>query len=95
VPKAIRPMEDSESQFYVRMTVEDTYGVLAQITQIFYEMQISLASVIQKRSDPENNTAEIVLMTHPAPEKSMRKSVERMEGLKAVREIGNVIRVEG
>ena len=95
VPKAIRPMEESESQFYVRMTVEDTYGVLAQITQIFYEMQISLASVIQKRSDPENNTAEIVLMTHPAPEKSMRKSVVRMEGLEAVREIGNVIRVEG
>ena len=93
--KAIKPMEETESQFYVRMTVEDTYGVMAQITHIFQELKISLASVIQKRSDPENNTAEIVLMTHPAPEKAMRESVEMMERLEAVREIGNVIRVEG
>ena len=94
-PKAIKPMEETESQFYVRMTVEDTYGVMAQITHIFQELKISLASVIQKRSDPENNTAEIVLMTHPAPEKAMRESVGMMERLEAVREIGNVIRVEG
>ncbi len=94
-PKAIKPMEETESQFYVRMTVDDTYGVMAQITHIFQELKISLASVIQKRSDPVNKTAEIVLMTHPAPEKAMRKSVEMMEGLKAVREIGNVVRVEG
>ena len=93
--KAIRPMEESESQFYIRMTVDDTFGVLAQITQIFGEMEISLASLIQKRSDPENNTAEIVLMTHPAPEKGMRESLARMEGLGAVWEIGNVVRVEG
>ena len=94
-PKAIKPMEETESQFYVRMTVEDTYGVMAQITHIFQELKISLASVIQKQSDPENNTAEIVLMTHPAPEKAMRESVGMMERLEAVREIGNVIRVEG
>ena len=93
--KPIKAMEEAESQFYVRMTVDDTYGVMAQITQIFQELQISLASVIQKRSDPENNTAEIVLMTHPAPEKAMRESVERMKRLQAVREIGNVVRVEG
>lgn len=94
-PKAIKPMEETESQFYARMTVDDTYGVMAQITYIFQELKISLASVIQKRSDPENNTAEIVLMTHPAPEKAMRESVRMMEGLGAVREVGNVIRVEG
>ncbi len=93
--KPIKAMEETESQFYVRMTVDDTYGVMAQITQIFQELQISLASVIQKRSDPENNTAEIVLMTHPAPEKAMQESVERMKRLQAVREIGNVVRVEG
>lgn len=95
VPKAIKPMEEAESQFYVRMTVDDTYGVMAQITQIFQELKISLASVIQKRSDPVDKTAEIVLMTHPAPEKAMRESVEMMEDLQAVREIGNVVRVEG
>ena len=95
VSKSIKPMEETESQFYVRMTVDDTYGVMAQITHIFQELKISLASVIQKRSDPANKTAEIVLMTHPAPEKAMRESVEMMEGLSAVREIGNVIRVEG
>lgn len=93
--KPIKPMEETESQFYVRMTVDDTYGVMAQITRIFQQLKISLASVIQKRSDPENSTAEIVLMTHPAPEKAMRESVEMMDSLQAVRAIGNVVRVEG
>ena len=68
-----------ESQFYVRMIVNDTYGVLAQITQIFKESQISLVSVIQKRVDAVAQTAEIVLMTHPAVEQAMRDSLLKME----------------
>ena len=92
--KKIQLMEDIETQFYLRLTVEDTYGVLAQITRIFGENRISLASVIQKRTDEKAGTAEIVLMTHPALERAMRKAITQMEGLKAVKEIGNVVRVE-
>ena len=93
--KNIAPMAGIESQFYVRMIVNDSYGVLAQITQIFKESRISLLSVIQKRVDAAAQTAEIVLMTHPAIEQAMQNSLSRMERLEAVKEIGNVIRVEG
>ena len=92
--KLIQPMEEIETQFYLRITVEDTYGVLAQITRIFGELHISLASVIQKRVDEETQTAEIVLMTHPAQELAMQKAISEMEKLSVVKEIGNVVRVE-
>ncbi|MFQ5873446.1 MAG: homoserine dehydrogenase [Dehalococcoidia bacterium] len=93
--KKIQAIDDIETQYYIRMMVEDTYGVLAQITQIFGERHISLASVIQKRSDEKTQTAEIVLMTHPALERAMQAAISEMETLSSVKEIGNVVRVEG
>jgi hypothetical protein len=40
-------------------------------------------------------SAEIVIMTHPARERFMQQSLSDMENLSAVREVGNLIRVEG
>ena len=95
VPKAIRPMEESESQFYVRMTVEDTYGVLAQITQIFNEMKISLASVIQKRFGPREQYCRDCIDDTPRIGEVDAVFGWEDGGARGVREIGNVIRVEG
>ena len=92
--KRIQAIEEIETQYYVRMTVEDTYGVLAQITRIFGEHRISLASVIQKRADQGTQSAEIVLMTRPAHEGAMNEAICEMTKLNVVKEIGNVVRVE-
>ncbi|MEE9198395.1 MAG: homoserine dehydrogenase, partial [Dehalococcoidia bacterium] len=92
--KRVQEIEDIKTQYYIRMTVEDSYGVLAQITRILGDQRISLASVIQKRADERTRTAEIVLMTHPALERDMREAISTMERLEVVKEIGNVVRVE-
>ncbi|MEK7777518.1 MAG: homoserine dehydrogenase [Chloroflexota bacterium] len=90
----ILPMEDLVTQYYARLTVADSAGVLAQIAKVLGDLDISIASVIQKNADAASQTAEIVVMTHPAKEAHVRQAVHQMETFGVVRDVSNVIRVE-
>jgi homoserine dehydrogenase len=90
----ILPMESIQTRYYFRMNVLDQAGVLAEISAVMGSHKISISSVIQKESDPTNRTAEIVIMTHPAAEKSVRDAIQVIGRLKVVKEISNFIRVE-
>jgi len=90
----IAPMSGLMSKYYLRLNVADRAGVLAQIATILGDLNISIASVIQKDTDPATQTAEIVVTTHPAREDAMQESLKRMERLKAVREVNNLVRIE-
>jgi len=93
-PKQIKPVSEIVTRYYIRMNVEDKPGVLAQITRVLGESDISISSVIQKLADEEKQTAEIVIMTHPAKESSVQQALKQMAELPVVKEIGNFIRVE-
>jgi len=92
--KQIKPMAEIEPRYYLRINVADRPGVLAQISRILGDHEISISSVIQKLTDSEAQTAEIVIMTHPAQEKAMQQALDEMALLSAVEEISNFIRVE-
>jgi len=92
--KVIKPMSDIETRYYLRMNVADRPGVLAQIAKILGDHQISISSVIQKVTDSMTQTAEIVIMTHPAKESAMRQALDEVVHLAVVREISNFVRVE-
>ncbi len=94
-PKAIKPISDLETRYYLRMSVADRAGVLAQIAKVLGDLSISISSVIQKEADVATQTAEIVIMTHPAREQFMQQALKEMEKLPVVKEICNFIRVEG
>lgn len=81
-----------ENSFYLRLQVKDKPGVLAQITKIFGENQVSLASVIQKHRLSE--IVPIVLVTHQVKEENINKSLTAIKGLDDVISIKNLIRVE-
>ena len=53
-----------------------------------------IASVIQKETDEEAQTAEIVIMTHAAVEAAVQASIRQVESLDVVRQVGNFLRVE-
>ena len=91
---AIAPMSGLRSKYYLRLNVSDRAGVLAQIGRVLGELNISIASVIQKDTDPEAQTAELVVTTHPAREEAIQRSLKQLEGLEIVREISNLLRVE-
>jgi homoserine dehydrogenase len=90
----IKPMDDIKTRYYLRMNIVDRPGVLAQISKVLGDHSISIASVIQKEVNISEQTAEIVVMTHPAVEKSMIKALKDTEQLSVVQEICNFIRVE-
>jgi homoserine dehydrogenase len=91
----IVPMGELRTRYYVRMTVADKPGVLAQIAQVLGEAEISVASVQQPEADADARAAEIVLITHEAREASMQGALTELERLPAVSEIGMFLRIEG
>ena len=78
--------ELTEHRFYLRFSIDDRPGVLAQIAGILGEHGISIASVIQHGNDPEGPPSAIplVVMTHAAPEASLAKSLRTIDELAAV-----------
>jgi homoserine dehydrogenase len=92
--KKLVPISQIRTRYYMRLTVVDSPGVLAQISRILGDHAISIASVIQKETDEKAGTAEIVIMTHPAQESALQKALQKTAKLKVVKEIGNFIRVE-
>jgi homoserine dehydrogenase len=93
-PLPIVPVSDLVTRYYVRLTVADQPGVLAQIAARLGEAEISIASVIQKETHLDAQTAELVIMTHEAREASMQSALADVERLEAVQQIGSFIRVE-
>jgi len=92
--KVIKPMSDIETRYYLRLNVADRPGVLAQVSKILGDHLISISSVIQKMTDSVAQTAEFVIMTHPAKEAAVQQALEEVTHLAVVREISNFIRVE-
>ncbi len=90
----VKPMADLLSRYYIRVEVADRPGVLAGIGGAFGDNNVSIASVIQKETDKEAQTAEIVIMTHEAVEAAIQASIRQIESLEVVRQVGNFLRVE-
>lgn len=87
-------MAEHECKYYVRLTVRDSPGVLAQIAGALGDLDISIASVLQMDADPERGSADLVIMTHLAREANMQRAVERIDALGVVDTVANLIRVE-
>ena len=92
--KSIKPMAELETRYYLRLNVADRPGVLAQVAKVLGDHLISISSVIQKMTNSVAQTAEIVIMTHPAKEAAMQQALDKVTHLAVVREISNFIRVE-
>jgi homoserine dehydrogenase len=90
----VRPMEEVVSKAYFRMEVDDRAGVLAEITRVFGELQVSIDSINQKGSDVGQATAEIVILTHPSTEKVLQQAVQDIERLDCVRAVHAFLRIQ-
>jgi len=91
--KKLMPMSEVVTRYYFRLNVADKPGVLAHIAGIFGDNKISIASVLQKEVDEVTESAEVVIMTHPAKESAVRRAVESLKGLESIKAVHNFIRV--
>ncbi|MED4911777.1 homoserine dehydrogenase [Brevibacillus centrosporus] len=88
--------DDSQklSKYFLRIVVADKRGVLAQITQLLADKNISLEQVIQQ---PYNNDkeAEIIMITHLSSKSDMDGVLAYMERMDIVTKVKSCYRVEG
>ncbi|HEX4999637.1 MAG TPA: homoserine dehydrogenase, partial [Terriglobia bacterium] len=90
-PIQFRPMDDVESIYYTRFMAMDRPGVLSQISGVFGRQNISIASVIQ-RGRKQDGAVPLVIMTHTARERDMRRALTEIRTLDTVSEEPVLIR---
>ena len=60
---------------YLRINVLDKPGIMADVTKILSESEISIEAVIQKESEDESDNASIVILTDSVEEHVMQKAI--------------------
>ena len=89
--KAIRPIEDLQTQYYVLLDVDDEAGVLADVARTFGDHRVSIAQVWQEGA---GDSAQLVLITHRAREGDLQATVGALAAMADVRSVASVLRVE-
>lgn len=84
---------DMTSRYYLRLSVKDEPGVLADITAIFGKAGISVQSLIQHDHTPDT-PARIVITTHDTKESAMQQALQQIAALATVLESPQMIRME-
>jgi len=81
------------TSYYLRLTVADQPGVLADIARVLADAKISIGSMIQQPSDSDGN-ADLIFLTHQALERNVNEAIVRIEGMQFVRSSVTRLRVE-
>lgn len=84
-------MEDVETAYYLRMQVADKLGVMAEITRILADSEISIEAIQQKEPGEGDTQVSLIMLTHEVPERQMNQAIEKIEALVAV--TGPVVRI--
>jgi homoserine dehydrogenase len=87
------PMGEVKTRAYFRIRVDDRTGVLAALGHVFAEEGVSISSLIQKDAWVEEQIAELVVTTHPAPDASLQRARERITELSPVHAVSSFLRV--
>jgi homoserine dehydrogenase len=78
---------------YIRLSVKEEVGVMAAISSVMAEEEISLESFVQHNSE-EGEPVSLVLFTHEAAEEALNKALERINALPVVLEPAQTLRIE-
>ena len=89
----ILSIEDVRTSYYLRFSVADQPGVLADITRVLANGGISIGSMIQQPSESAD-TAELIFLTHEAVERNVNEAIAKIEALPFVRSSVTRIRME-
>ena len=80
----ILPMDEVITSYYLRLRVQDKPGVLADITRILADEQISIDAVIQKEPGEGEEQTDLIMLTHQTREKRINAAIAKIEKLGVV-----------
>jgi homoserine dehydrogenase len=89
----VAPIDEVVSRYFVRLSVVDRPGVLAQISAIFGQARIGISSMIQPEGH-EGASVPLILMLHDAPNGAVTTALKKIGKLPVVKSAPVMIRVE-
>jgi homoserine dehydrogenase len=90
----ILPIAEVHSAYYLRLRASDKPGVMADITKVLADLQISIDAMLQKEPAEGESEADIVILTHTTQEKIMDAAIANIEALPAIAAGVTKIRME-
>ena len=87
----LKSTDKIESKYYLRINVSDKAGVLARITKIFEDKNISIETMLQRPTI--ENSANLLISTHTAIEKDIQDMMSELESLDFVNSTPVMIRI--
>ena len=87
----ILPMSEVRTAYYLRLRAQDKPGVLAEVTRILADLDVSIDAMLQKEPAEGEDQADIVILTHITVEKNIDQAIARIEALPTI--AGKVIRI--
>jgi homoserine dehydrogenase len=95
----VLPMDEVVTSYYLRLRVRDEAGVLAQLTAILAERNISIDALLQREAadvgGENSHQTDLIVLTHDTREGLMNDALTRMAGLPSVLAPITRIRKEG
>ncbi len=80
----ILTIDEVVTAFYLRLQVADQTGVLARITGILAEHDISIDAVLQRESAEGEKHTDLIILTHDTVEGRMKAALAQMQALPTV-----------
>ena len=80
----ILSIDEVVTAFYLRLQVKDQAGVLARITAILAESDISIDALLQRESAEGEAQTDVIILTHDTVEGRMNKAIAQMQALPTV-----------
>ena len=92
--RSIVPPEEVSSAWYVRLRAQDRPGVMAHITQLLSDFNISIESLIQKPPRRGETDVAVTLLTNRASAQQLKQAIAGIRALGEVSEAITLMRVE-
>jgi len=83
--------DEFETAFYLRITAEDKPGVMAEISRLLADEEISIEAILQKEPAEGSNKVPIILLTRKIVEGAMNRAIAKLEALDSIE--GKVTRI--
>jgi homoserine dehydrogenase len=90
----VLPMDAVESAYFLRLMAQDKPGVLATVTRILGQYDISIEAIVQKAPYGHGDIVPIVILTHNVIEKSINSALAEIAALDEIQDTIKRIRVE-
>jgi homoserine dehydrogenase len=91
--RAIQPIADLHSRYYLRFSVRDESGVLAKLSGALGDAGISIDQMVQDHESGDEGTASIAILTHEAREGDLRESLAAIDDTHLTTAATHVIRI--